>query len=258
MKQIISFEKELKFNTRVNEICSISLEHNYSKGDDDGLNGEFYITGDYKISDISVNKENFNFKVPFNIELDRKYNTSKSEIEIDDFYYELVNNELLKVNIDVVVDNIEEKELEEERIETYLEDEIGTQLEEEQLEIIKEEEKELVEDDIKGYPDFIDDEENITMGNDTRDIQDLFKEIDTTVPVMKEDNNLEELKNIFNDDSETFVTYHVHIVRENDTVETICTKYNISKEELSDYNDLNEIIIGNKVIVPVAKDEKDK
>ena len=41
-----------------------------------------------------------------------------------------------------------------------------------------------------------------------------------------------------------------HIVKEEDTIEKILTKYEISKEDLENYNDINNIKPGEKVIIP--------
>ena len=51
-------------------------------------------------------------------------------------------------------------------------------------------------------------------------------------------------------DEDTYVNYHVHIFRENDTIENIIKLYNVSKEELEEYNSMSEITIGSKIIIP--------
>lgn len=101
MKQIIPFQKELLFETKVNEITSISLEHSVNSVLNDTLSGSFLVTGDYKMTEGSINKEDFSFDIPFEIALNNKYDINTVKIDIDNFYYELVNNEILKVNIDV-------------------------------------------------------------------------------------------------------------------------------------------------------------
>ena len=68
MKQIIPFKKELLFKTKVSEITSISLEHNLSLTEDDLVSGEFVITGDYKMTDASINREKFEFTLPENVD----------------------------------------------------------------------------------------------------------------------------------------------------------------------------------------------
>ena len=62
------------------------------------------------------------------------------------------------------------------------------------------------------------------------------------------------LPNIFNNisESETYKSYTVYIVRENDTLESILNKYSTSKELLEPYNNLEELKIGDKIIIPNA------
>ena len=62
------------------------------------------------MTEASINRENFNFKIPFDIELDSKYIPSTLSIDIDNFYYEVVNNESLQVNIDLYIEGEKEKE----------------------------------------------------------------------------------------------------------------------------------------------------
>ena len=52
------------------------------------------------------------------------------------------------------------------------------------------------------------------------------------------------------DSSETYVTYHVYIVKEQDTIDSIMKKYNVDKEKISLYNNLEEIKPGMKLIIP--------
>ena len=63
----------------------------------------------------------------------------------------------------------------------------------------------------------------------------------------------EEVTSIFNnfsDKDDKYVTYNIHIYREDDDLNKIMTKYKISKEELSNYNDLEKITMGSKIIIP--------
>ena len=53
-----------------------------------------------------------------------------------------------------------------------------------------------------------------------------------------------------NEQDESFVTYHIHIMQENDTIDTICTKYNTTSNVLNEYNDLSTVAIGDKLIIP--------
>lgn len=109
MKKIIPYKKELKFDTEVAEITSISLENTLKKASKDYITGEFIVSGEYKINPTSTDTEKFNFELPFDINIDSKYKTDDLTIDIDDFYYELSNNDMI-VNISVLLDNLEEIE----------------------------------------------------------------------------------------------------------------------------------------------------
>ena len=240
MKQIIPFKKELLFKTKVSEITSISLEHNLSLKKDDLISGEFIISGDYKMTEGSINREKFNFKLPFDIALDSRYDASSMIIDIDNFYYEVINNEFLTVNIDVFIDG----------------------------EKIANEIAEIEEDDtppsIRLVPNNKIDEQGlikpIELLDNKEDIN--FCDVDSNinykkVPMMEmteEENiiNNEMEFNIFQgiDNSDTYVTYHVYIVKSGDTIDTILEKYNVKKESLLLYNDIENIKVGTKLIIP--------
>lgn len=110
MKRIIPFVKDISFDTKISEITSIALEHNLKLENDDSVVGEFTISGKYKINEVSINEQDFEKEIPFDITLDDKYDSSKVKIDIDDFYYEVVNDEYLRIHIDVLVDNLVYKE----------------------------------------------------------------------------------------------------------------------------------------------------
>ena len=58
------------------------------------------------------------------------------------------------------------------------------------------------------------------------------------------------LFNQFSKDSEVYVTYNVFILRDGDSIDSIMEKYNISLDELKKYNDLSNLKIGDKIIIP--------
>ena len=226
MKQIIPFQKEIPFKTKVSEITSISLEHNIIETKEDNITGEFYITGDYKMTEGSITREKFNFTLPFDITLTEEYNQDNMTVDIDNFYYEIVNNEYLKVNIDLYVEG-EKKEA--------------------PIEPPKEERKTEPE------------EQEIEFPNINIEQEEIEKEVEYKKPDIKyleeKDDQLE--FNIFEniDHSDTYVTYHVYIVKEEDTIDRIIEKYGVSKEEISLYNNLEDIKPGTKLIIPNPKDE---
>ena len=88
------------------------------------------------------------------------------------------------------------------------------------------------------------------------DKKDIDKEEDND---MKKDENeinrnsiasfLEKSKDIKNEE-DTYLTYRVYIVKEEDTVNSIKDKYNVSEEELSSYNDISNLCSGMKLVIP--------
>lgn len=205
MKKIVPYKKELEFKTEVAEIASISLEHTLQKVGDNYISGNFMLNGEYKIVDISVNTEKFDFELPFEISIDKKYDTSNLTIDIDDFYYELKGNKMA-VNIDVLLDNLEEKE------------EVRTVIEPEVKKEVKVEEK---------------------------------KEI----PLETKDEVRENFLNNLNV-TEAYRTYKVYIIREGDTLNSILERFQVTKEDLEAYNDISNITVGLKIIIPTTIDEK--
>ena len=62
----------------------------------------------------------------------------------------------------------------------------------------------------------------------------------------------------FDTDSHTkeeYITYKVYIVREGDTIQAVLDKYNITHEQLIKYNVINELIVGEKLIIPHEKNK---
>ena len=242
MKKIIPFTKDIKFNTKIHEITSISLENTLSLKSNNVIDGEFIISGDYKINDSSINTEPFIYGLPFDINLDSKYDTNKLIIDIDDFKYEIINEEMLKVNIDVLLDNIEIIEkIEEEKIEP---------------DIIIEARKDKSEEILNDYIDIKDDiKENINM----KEEKNLFKEEPKeAIMVSKEeiDNHVTSIFDNFDSKDEKFVSYYVHIVRENDTLNSISTKYKVKVDDIKEYNNCEEITLGNKLIIPFIQNNE--
>lgn len=241
MKKIIPFEKELVFKTKVCEITAISIEHNYKMEDDDLITGKFIISGEYKMTEGSINREKFEYAIPFDIALDSRYDTNNMVVDIDDFNYSVINNDILKVKITLYIEGdlvkTEEVPLKE--------------VKENVKEVIKEEEPEIVNSIIYNK------KEEKELKEEERESVEEEKEVELNVENVNINNNVNdsvsELKNsLFDnlDSGETYSTYHVYIVKEDDTIDKIMTKYNVSKDDLADYNDLSDIKPGDKIIIP--------
>ncbi len=230
MRQTIPFVKDISFNSKIAEITSISLEHNLKMENNDSVVGTFTISGKYKVNKISINEEEFKKDINFDITLDDKYDSSKVIIDIDDFYYEIVNEEYLRVHIDVLIDN---------------------------LLYIKKEEKPFIQEIEKNDLAELKTEERISNVNDLKGIS-LEEEKENAIKqdndTIKKDDKESSITTNFLNEKEQYITYKVHIIRENETVDTIIEKYNVSKEELEKYNSLDNVGLGTKIIVPISSE----
>lgn len=232
LKQIIPFTKELELTSKVSDITSIALEHNLKMENNDSIVGEFIISGKYKINEISINEEVFEEKLDFDITLDDKYDASKVKIDIDDFYYDITDDGVLKVHIDVLIDNLVYIKETKPIITEEVIPEIFSLKELKENIIPLEERQNDMENDIKN--ENVVKQEEINMRND--------------------ENLIENLSTKFLSFEEKYSTYKVHIVRENDTLDEITKKYNVLKEELEKYNDLQNFMLGNKIIIPLKNE----
>ena len=231
MKNIIPFKKDIIFKTNLDEITSISLEHNISIKDNK-MKGDFIISGEYKVSSKSSTVEPFEVKLPFEIMIDERYDSSKATIDIDDFYYEVVNNSVLSVSIDLLLDRLEENKLE-----------------------VKEEViiSELVTDEVRNE---IKKEGSLDLQNENKEeIIDIEEERKEEEREIIDDSTVDEKRsniffNNFSKDGENYVSYNIYILRDGDSVDMILDKYNCSEEELKKYNDIANLKVGDKVIVP--------
>ena len=56
-------------------------------------------------------------------------------------------------------------------------------------------------------------------------------------------------------ENKSYITYKVHIFRNGDSIESISDKYNVSIEDIKEYNDINTVNIGDKILVPYIYNE---
>lgn len=250
MEKKVTFEKELSFPNEIAEVTSISLDQdlqleNYT------VEGNFTISGTYQRKD-TLEKEDFHEIVPCTIALDTKYDVSQMSFDIDDFYYQIPSSHTVLVHIDVMLQNLIEKE-------------------EDMTESIR-----LDESDLN---DSLEREEKLkepvtSMEHDTELLELPYEDLTSTVP--KQETNSPEavifpsqpipvevsstakeettdLPSIFSnltDTSDTFCKYHVYIMRETDTLETVLTKYQTNRDALAEYNNLESLPVGTKLIIP--------
>ena len=251
MKQIIPFKKDLPFKTKVSDITSISLERKIEILDGGIVTGTFYITGDYKMNEGSINREEFSFDLPFDITLDPRYDVNSVKADIEDFYYDVINEDTLKVNIDLY---IEAEYLPDNSLDNNIlteEDKSDNEMNDVQKE------DEPVEEDrnimMESKSDSKNDE-NIEIEKDKEVTSEKIKNDDATMNDSDiERNDVDDFANdLFSnlDNTETYTTYYVYIVKEEDTIDKIISLYGVTKEDIENYNDITSIKPGDKVIIP--------
>lgn len=269
MKKIVPFKKDIVFDTNIAGINSISLEHNIVVQKERVIKGKFIVSGDYKMTDTSTNLDTFDYELPFNISVDKKYNIDDAVVDINDFYYEIVNSKILTVSIELVVDNIlcvkEDAFMDEVKNENSSLDvrDSSASLEEskEDDSLSKAEEVSSLDvskpasdldiskgDNLKRADDFKEREEE--SSNFTKESS-LVSKVDSTCENADIQRNVN-VKSIFDnlDENESYTVYKVHIVTDNDTTESIMNDYGVTRESLEAYNNLSEIKTGDKIIVP--------
>lgn len=270
MKKIVSFEKELDFPSMIGEITSIALDNNLDFIDQNTITGTFTISGSYKMTEASTLEESFKYEIPVDITLVETFDLSSVKVTIDNFNYEVINDDVLKCNIDVLIDGIEEIVLEEELIDNIEKnsDEVismeelnlkevesvrecdGDKMEDKELDMEKVDIQEEVEFPFKQISEVkeLNKEQDDKKEGDDKEMKNEEKKLDNNL----EGQNISSLFEAFSSTDETFKTYSVYILRREDTIETVLNKYSITREELSDYNDLENLEIGSKLVIPTS------
>lgn len=299
MHEIVSFSKEIEFKNMINKITSISLEHTLMLENGFDIRGDFIVSGTYKMTAATQIENDFSYKIPVDIEVDDKYDLSNLVIDIDNFTYEVIDEEILKVNIDLLLDKLELKKVETPKIET-LDNEVVTakdlflELDDKKdltimgnddIEILdvesakKESETVRNSSETNNLDDVLDievedtfekleeqvEKDDVKLNNinvESKDNSDMMDKINESNNINNEstNKNLDEtqpqsLFASFDSSQETYSTYSIYIMRDGDSVEEVLNKYKVTREQLEEYNNLNELRIGSKLIIPSVKDE---
>lgn len=256
MKKKVAFQKEIEFPTMIGEVSAISLEHNLKFIDESSVEGELLLSGKYKLTEASRLEEDFNYKIPTEIALTEKLDLATARIEITDFYYEIANEDTMVCNIELLIDGVELVEIDEldEALEDIRSDEElvrecdGDSKETKEIELPKIEKEEKVE---------IIDEKEVKVEEKREEMKEKIEEEVVEKEVVKKEEKIEvekEVKSLFAnivEDQETYGTFLVYIVRQNESINSIIEKYKTSVEEIEKYNDLNDLSIGTKLIIPI-------
>lgn len=246
MKMSIPYEKEIVFNTKIAEITSISLEYEANVLDED-IEGDFIVSGDYKIHELSVNKEPFKYRIPFSVSLTDDIIRDSIKYDINNFTYEIIDDDTLRVNIDFGVDYeiVKEKIEKESHSQEEMTPEDTTSSREDQASL-----------ELNNLLDDIEMNNKITNKPVTNNTLDTSKITDSTIDTSKTDNaNKEVVLNNVSNALNTYVTYHIHVLNDGEDIDTIINKYKVSKDVIDEYNAGIEWVMGEKVIIPELQDE---
>lgn len=232
MNQKIEFKKDCMLKTYVSSITDISLTHDY-KILDDTIEGYFDVTGSYKVTMSSVETEDFMFTIPFTIALSSLIDKDTIDLKLSDFNYSVEKDVLhLKMFLDMDYQEIEIKE------DTEDNEEIDNMIND-----LMDKESTI---DIKSPSEF---HNEVMLDN----VIDSKEEVSTKEKVSEKNFNT-----IFNEVKESnFSKYKVYIMRSEDTLESILVKYNVTMDEIKEYNDIDNINIGSKIVIPYNKNEQD-
>lgn len=80
----------------------------------------------------------------------------------------------------------------------------------------------------------------------------IFREVEINdseeLPIIEEVEKKEIVK------EEGYVKYYVHIVNENDSFDSICLKYNVNVNLIKEYNNISELKVNDKIIIPFSNE----
>ena len=255
MKENKHIEKELLFKNNVKDITSISLDSNY-KVEGQKIVGNFIIEGEYKIHEVSINKEKFDFKIPFSYELNNDIDTKTIKVDITNFIYDYKKDELI-VNIDYEITGDKKSVLlfdDEESLDEFLSKreieviDIRDTSKEENNKEEKDENKDRKSIDKIEEKEIIDAKKELSL-EDTRE-----EPNNDNINIIEEEDRdkieTDSIINSINNNNDNFVTYKIYKIHENETLESIVIKYHTTIDDLKEYNDLNNLNIGDKIIIP--------
>lgn len=259
MKKTVSFEKRIDFPTMIGEVCAISLEDNLKFVDESNIEGNLELIGKYKLTEASRLEEDFEYKIPIEIALTEKLDLDTASVKINDFYYEIENDDIMVCHIELCVEGLEIIDVLDDdntNIDSSLERECdGDVKSENEIELPKIENTESTNIEEETITNNMVEEEitnnNIEVDYDEDKVNDI--EITKDMTTLNSSTN-ESLFFNFSEENDTYGTFLVYIVRQNETINSILEKYKTTLEEVEKYNNLKEFGIGSKIIIPLTND----
>ena len=217
MKETIEFKKDIIFKTTIQEMTELDVTHEY-KVLDDVIEGEFHVSGEYKMTEASVKHEEFLYNIPFAIALSERIKKESVNLVMDDYTYE-IDKDIL-----------------------HLKMKLGMHYEE--VEIVnetKEEEINSIDEMLDGVE--VDEEESVDIDQENSGEKEEVKE------------QIEEFSKKFNM-PDNYITYKIHIMKSDETIDSIAMKYNVRIDDIKEYNKEEVYSIGDKIVIPYFKHEE--
>lgn len=236
MNQVYTLDRDFLFKSKIYEITSISVEQNFEVNASN-IYGDFIVSGSYRLHEISINKEDFSFKVPFKHELPSNINLDTVKLDISDFNYNFNNLDELSVHIEYIVTA-------EEGVKVFeSEDKLDDFLNEQ-----KKQDVDII--DLRSTPIDLPNEIMMPIAKGEKEASTDNKEVNITSTENKQDKIDENMIINSINDKDEYVLYHVHTVGISDSIESITKKYNISVNTLKEYNAFDTLELNMKLIIP--------
>lgn len=212
MKKKVTLKKEIEFPTMIGEISAISLEKDIHFVNENTMEGKLLLNGKYKLTEASRLEEDFYYEIPIEMSLIEKVDINTCSVDITDFTFE-IEDSILICHIELLIDALELIE-EDQPLNSK---EMDTEVRECDGDPIEEKEDEIQEEVIE---DISNDGENVLLS-----------------PLQE--------------DEDTYGTFVVYVLQQNETIHTVLEKYSTSLEEIEKYNDLQSLTVGTKIIIPL-------
>lgn len=256
MKEQCKFKESCAFKNNIAEITSISLECNYEVAENN-IDGTFLIEGSYRSHELSINQDNYSFKLPFEYHLSDNCLKDTVNLNVADFTYTTDENNLnIEIEYEITYD-VEQEITTKEEFDRFLE--------EHEVEIVDLNEEVTDEEKVSEYLS----EERIIPEEDLEETPSLNSENKREIEEERVDNiqineDIQSNTNIsvtntiidnINEREDEYITYHVYICTDYDTLNSIADKFKVSVEILKNYNNIDNIASGMKIIIPSSNDE---
>lgn len=255
MKEQCKFKESCAFKNNIAEITSISLECNYEVVENN-VDGTFLIEGSYRTHELSINQDNYSFKLPFEYPLRDNCLKDSVNLNVIDFTYTTDENNLnVEIEYEITYD-VEQEITTKEEFDRFLEEHeveiVDLNEEQDDEEKVTEylSEERIIPEEVEETPT-VSDENQINEEEERVENIEINEEIESTSDVSVTNTII----NNINEREDEYITYHVYICTDYDTLNSVADKFKVSVEILKSYNNVDNITSGMKIIIPSSNDE---